>query len=65
MGRKSKIVKLKSDVLRLLKTKKGLTTKDIAEKSRISWNTADKILKKLMEEKKVSRKRYGRVNVWM
>lgn len=65
MGRKSKIIELEKDILKILKDRDiGLTTKDIAIKLGISWNTANKALNILKYKNKVSRARYGRVNVW-
>lgn len=65
MGRKSKIVELEGNVLKILKAKNiGFTTKDIAIKLKISWNTADKVLSTLRNKNKASCTRYGRVNIW-
>ncbi|HIH25764.1 winged helix-turn-helix transcriptional regulator [Candidatus Woesearchaeota archaeon] len=48
----------------LLNSRRSLTTGEIAERSRISWNTAEKYLKYLMERGWVKRSQWGSRYYW-
>lgn len=52
-------------ILKFLKTKKVVTSSEIAEFLKISWNTADKYLLELTLDKKVERIKKKGVNLWI
>lgn len=52
-------------VLGFVKDKRIITSSELAEFLKISWNTADKWLLELALEKKVERIKKSGVNLWM
>jgi len=52
-------------VLTFVKDKKIITSSELAEFLKISWNTADKWLMELALDKKVERIKKQGVNLWM
>jgi Mn-dependent DtxR family transcriptional regulator len=55
----------KSRILKFLKKNKVVTSSELAEFLKISWNTADKYLLELALEKKIERIKKQGVNLWM
>jgi len=55
----------KPKVLSFVKDKKIITSSELAEFLKISWNTADKWLMELALDKKVERIKKQGVNLWM
>jgi len=52
-------------ILELMKKSRVVTSSEVAEFLKISWNTADKYLLELALEKKVERIKKSGVNLWM
>ena len=52
-------------VLKFLKDKRVVTTSEIAEKFKVSWNTAEKHLLELALEGKLLRLKKAGVNLWV
>ena len=52
-------------ILKFLKAKKVVTSSEIAEFLKISWNTSDKYLLELALDKKVERLKKRGVNLWI
>lgn len=55
----------KKDILNFLKKSKIVTSSELADFLKISWNTADKYLLELALEKKVERIKKKGVNLWV
>jgi len=55
----------KNRILGLLKEKKVITSSELSQFLKISWNTADKWLLELALENKVERIKKIGVNLWM
>ena len=52
-------------ILKLLKDRRVITSSELAEQLKISWNTADKWLLELTLENKVERIKKSGVNLWL
>jgi len=52
-------------ILKLLKDRRVITSSELAEQLKISWNTADKWLLELALENKVERIKKSGVNLWL
>lgn len=52
-------------ILEMITREKIVTTSDIANELKISWNTADSYLKELLIEKKVERIKKKGVTLWL
>ena len=52
-------------ILELMKKSRVVTSSEVAEFLKISWNTADKYLLELALEKKIERIKKSGVNLWM
>ena len=52
-------------VLEFIKKEKVVMSQDIARMLKISWNTADNLLKELLIEGKIQRIKKGGVNLWL
>lgn len=51
-------------ILELIKKEKVVTSSEVAQSLKISWNTADSYLKELLIEKKVERLKKKGVTLW-
>lgn len=54
-----------SKIMKLISERKVVTSSEIAEMLKVSWNTADKYLLELLVEGKVERIKKPGVNVWL
>jgi len=55
---------IKTKITATLKRYPGASTHEVAERANIGWATADRYLKKLAREKKVSKRSRGRTTAW-
>ena len=53
------------EILAFIKKERVVTSSEVAEHFKISWNTADKYLLELLVEKKVIRIKKKGVNLWL
>ncbi len=53
------------EVLEIIKKERVVTSSEIADKLKISWNTADRYLMELVIEGKVERIKKPGVNLWI
>lgn len=51
-------------ILELIKKEKVVTSSEVAQTLKVSWNTADSYLKELLIEKKVDRLKKKGVTLW-
>ena len=58
-------IELKKAILDLTRKSRVVTTSEIAENLKISWNTAEKYLLELTIENKVERLKKAGVNLWV
>jgi predicted HTH transcriptional regulator len=66
MNNKESLINLKEKILEFIsKTGKVVTTTEIAEEFKISWNTAEKYLLELTLDKKLVRLKKTGVNLWI
>lgn len=52
-------------ILNLIKKERAITTSELAETLKVSWNTAEKYLLELTIEGKVLRLKKQGVNIWL
>lgn len=52
-------------IIGLIKNGKVVTTSEVAEELKISWNTAERYLLELLVENKIERIKKTGVNLWM
>lgn len=52
-------------ILEIIKKEKVVTSSEIAEKLKISWNTAEKYLLELIIDGKIIKLKKSGVNLWM
>jgi len=55
----------KKEIMKLVVSVKVVTTSEIAEELKISWNTAEKHLLELTIENKITRMKKAGVNLWV
>ena len=60
-----KEVDKKEGILKFLKSKKVITSSELASELEVSWNTADKYLLELALDGKVERIKKQGVNLWL
>ncbi len=65
MAARKRFDKIRNNILNFIKKTKVITTSEMAEKFKISWNTAERYLTELVLEKKVQRIRKAGVNLWV
>lgn len=54
-----------NEILRFVKKKRVITSSELAEYLKVSWNTADKWLLELALERKIERIKKQGVNLWL
>ena len=52
-------------VLELIEEKRVVTSSEVAKFLKVSWNTADSLLKEILIEGKIERLKKEGVNLWM
>jgi len=55
----------KREIMKLVEKSKVVTTSEIAEELKVSWNTAEKHLLELTIDDKVTRMKKAGVNLWV
>ena len=55
----------KKEVMKLIEKTKVVTTSEIAEELKVSWNTAEKHLLELTIENRITRMKKAGVNLWV
>lgn len=55
----------KKEIMKLLEQTKVVTTSEIAEEIKVSWNTAEKHLLELTLDDKITRMKKAGVNLWV
>ena len=55
----------KKEIMKLVEKAKVVTTSEIAEEIKVSWNTAEKHLLELTLDDKVTRMKKAGVNLWV
>ncbi len=58
-------IDLKKEIIKLVEKTKVVTTSEIAEELKISWNTAEKHLLELTLDQKIVRMKKAGVNLWV
>jgi Mn-dependent DtxR family transcriptional regulator len=53
------------DIIQLIKKKVIVTSSEVAEEFKVSWNTAEKYLMELLIENKINRMKKTGVTLWM
>ena len=53
------------DIIEIIKKEKIVTSSEIAEKLKISWNTAEKSLLELVIDSKIEKVKKKGVNLWV
>ena len=64
-GMKADTRDFKKEIMKLIEKTKVVTTSEIAEELKISWNTAEKHLLELTIDNKVTRMKKAGVNLWV
>jgi ribosomal protein S25 len=59
------IADLDKEVMKLVEKTKVVTTSEIADEFRVSWNTAEKHLLELALENRITRMKKAGVNLWV
>ncbi len=55
----------KKEIMKLVEKTKVVTTSEIAEELKVSWNTAEKHLLELTLDSKITRMKKAGVNLWV
>lgn len=56
---------LHKDIIELMKKEKVVTSSEVAEKLKVSWNTAEKSLLELVIDSKIEKMKKRGVNLWI
>ena len=65
MKHNNKSIKIKEEILKLIRNNKVLTTIEVASILHISWNTAEKYLLELTLDNKIERIKKTGTNLWL
>ncbi len=60
-----KMADFKKEIMKKIKETKVVTTSEIGEKLKVSWNTAEKHLLELTIDGKITRMKKAGVNLWV
>jgi len=66
-GRKKGLLypQLKSEIGETVKKYPGASTHEVASRANVGWGTADKYLKALRKEKKITSRKRGKKTIWI